>query len=203
MGRYYSSKKTEADSLKQVSVSFLKKHGYFNHSWHSGTITWSRQGEETGNISAQSLIAENEQYVRFIYTQTNRDTEEKEDLDYKIPLTTTPCHLGGKRYWFTCPWYANGVYCGRRVGVLYLGNKYLACRHCYNLTYNSRNLGGFFKMVGQTVSMPEIEKLESEVKRKYYAKKMTRKYQRYLKKERKALSQLQVASEMLEAKTYK
>ncbi|MHC4354801.1 MAG: hypothetical protein ACYS0H_19035, partial [Planctomycetota bacterium] len=35
----------------------------------------------------------------------------------------------------------NGVYCGRRVGTLYLvsGGKYFGCRHCYNLSYESRN----------------------------------------------------------------
>ena len=84
MGRYYWSKKEEADGLKQVSVSFIRKHGYLNEGWHSGTITWSRNGEETGNISVQSSIGESEQYVRFIYTQTDRYTEEKNDFDYKI-----------------------------------------------------------------------------------------------------------------------
>ncbi len=192
MGRYYWSKKEEADGLKQVSVSFLRKHGYFGNGWHSGTITWSRNGEKTGNISVQSFIGEYEQYVRFIYTQTNNNTGEKNDFDYKIPITTTPCYFGGKRYWFTCPWYANGIYCGKRVGVLYLSNKYFACRHCNDLTYNSRNLSGFSKTAGQTISFPELEKLESEVKRKYYAGKMTRRYKKYLKKQEKANWQLMI-----------
>ena len=90
MGRYYWSKKEEADGLKQVSVSFLRKHGYFSNGWHSGAITWSWNGEKTGSISVQSSINENEQYVKFIYTQTGNNTDEKKDFDYKIPLTTTP-----------------------------------------------------------------------------------------------------------------
>lgn len=195
MGRYYWSKKEEADGLKQVSVSFLKKHGYFDYGWHSGTITWSRNGEETGNISIQSSITENEQHVRFIYTQTNRYTGEQNDFDYKIPLTTTPCYFGGKRYWFTCPWCTNGVYCGRCVGVLYLGGKYFACRHCYNLTYKSKNLSGVYKIAGRTISFPELARLRDEVKRDYYAGKMTRKYKRYLEKQKKAFFQLQVIAE--------
>lgn len=194
MGRYYWSKKEEADSLKQVSVSFLRKHGYFNEGWHSGTITWSRNGEKTGNISAQSFIGEYEQYVKFIYTQTDRHTGEKNDFDYKIPLTASPCYFGGKRYWFTCPWYANGVYCGRRVGVLYLGGKHFACRHCYDLTYNSRNLSGISKVAGQTISFPELDKLEIEVKRRHYAGKMTRRYKRYLKRREKADWQLMIVA---------
>jgi len=192
MGRYYWSKKEEANGLKQVSVSFLRKYGYFGSSWRSGTITWSRYGEETGNISVQSFISEYEQYVRFIYTQTNNNTGEKSDFDYKILLTTTSCYFGGRRYWFICPCYANGRYCGRKVGVLYLGGKYFACRHCYDLTYNSRNLSGFSKVAGQVISIPELEKLENEVKRKFYAGKMTRRYRSYLKKQDKSLYQLQV-----------
>ena len=192
MGRYYWSKKEEADGLKQVSVSFLRKHGYFSNGWHSGAITWSWNGEKTGSISVQSSINENEQYVKFIYTQTDGNTDEKKYFDYKIPLTTTPCYFSGKRYWFICPWSANGRYCGKRVGVLYLGDKYFACRHCYDLTYNSRNLSGFSKVAGRVISIPELEKLESETKRKYYAGRMTRRYRSYLKKQVKSLHQLQV-----------
>lgn len=192
MGRYYYSKKQEADSLKQVSVSFLRKHGYFDMGWHSGTITWSRHGEKTGSISVQSSINDHEKFVRFIYTQTDRYTEEKNDFDYKITLTTTPCYFGGERYWFICSLSVNNVYCGRRVGVLYMGSKYLGCRHCYNLTYNSRNLGGWSKVAGQVISIPELEKLEDEVKLKFYNGKMTRKYRRYLKKAQKSNYQLMV-----------
>jgi len=192
MGRWSYSNRQEADGLRKVNLSFLKREGYFNRSWRSGIVTWSRNGEKTGSISIQSFISDDERYIQFVYTQTDRYSGEKTDLDYKIPLTTTPCYFGGKRYWFICPWYANKVYCGRRVGVLYLDGKYFACRHCYDLTYNSRNLSGISKVAGQVISIPELERLEKEVKRKYYAGKMTRKYKRYLKKEEKGLFQLKV-----------
>ncbi len=192
MGRYYWNKKQEADGLKNVSISFLRKHGYLVEGWRSGRITWSRHGEETGNISIQSSINEHEQYVRFIYSQTNRDTGEKTEYDYNISLTTTACFLGGKRYWFVCPWYVNSTYCGRRVGMVYLGTKHFACRHCHNLTYNSRNLGGISKTMGQTISFPELEKLENEVKRKHYAGKITRRYMRYLNKYDKSNRQMMI-----------
>lgn len=156
----WSMGKSEADDYKNVSVYFLKKHNYLC-GWASGTIRWSRNGEQTGAVSIQSCVNKQEQYVRFIYTQTDRFTDDKTDLDYKVPLITTPCHFGGVRYWFQCQWYANGVYCGRRVGVLYLVGKYFACRHCYNLTYNSRNLGGISKLAGQVISMPDLDELEN------------------------------------------
>lgn len=190
MGRWSYSGRQEADFLSKVSVYFLNKHGYFNQGWKSGTITWSRNGEMTGRISIQSSLDESEQNIRFIYTQTDRSTGEKKDFDYKIPLATTPCNFGGKRYWFVCPWYANGIFCGRRVGALFMGGKYLACRHCYNLTYNSRNLFGASKIAGQVISEPELEGLWKEAKTQYYAGKMTRKYRRYLRKSKKADRQL-------------
>jgi len=192
MGRYYSSKKEESDCLKNISASFLNKYGYFKDGWRSGTINWSRHGEKTGNISVQSSINEEDQYIRLYYTQTDRQTEEKTDFDYKIPLTTTPCYFGGNRYWFICPWYADSKYCGRRVGVLYLSNKYFACRHCNSLTYNSRNLGGWSKLGGQVVSIPELERLEDEVKLKYYNGKMTRKYRRYMERVHKSNYQFMI-----------
>lgn len=182
MGRIYYQNKEEADGLKQVNVAFLKKYGYFNSISQTGTITWSRNGEETGDINIQSCKNEQEHYIRFVYTQTNKSTGIVTDCDYKIPLTTTPCFFGGKRYWFKCPMYVDGIYCGRRVGTLYLGDKYFACRHCYDLTYSSRNFAGIFKSAGQVVSIPDLERMKSEVKRKFYAGNMTKRYKRYILK---------------------
>jgi hypothetical protein len=68
--------------------------------------------------------------MRVHYTQTN--TQEKHD--YKIYLTSTTPHYGGKRWWFKCP----AARCTRRVGVLYLGNIF-ACRHCWGMAYASQN----------------------------------------------------------------
>lgn len=192
MGRWSYSGRQEADSLKQVRSAFLKKHGYFSSDWKYGKLTWSWNGEPAGNISIQSFLSDYEQYIKLIYTRTDRDTQEKKDFDYKIPLNTTPCYFGGKRYWFICPWFANGVYCGRRVGVLYLRGDYFACRHCYNLTYNSRNLSGYAKVAGQVISFPELDELEAGVTTKFYARKMTRRYKKYLKKRDKSLFQLKV-----------
>lgn len=194
MGRWSYSSRQETDGLKQVNVSFLRRYGYLKPGFRAGSINWSIRGEPNGNISIQSSIDQNEQYVRFIYTRTDRFTEEKKDFDYRIRLTTTTCYFGGKRYWFICPCFANGRYCGRRVGVLYLGGDYFACRHCYNLTYNSRNLSGFSKMAGQVISFPELEKLETEITRRHYAGKITRRYKRLLDKYEKSERQMMIVA---------
>ena len=177
--------KTEADDLKKISTSFLYKHDYFV-GFRSGIITWTRNGwggvEHKESVGIEVSTSEETNYLRIHYTHTDRQTQEKKDFDYKVPLTITNCRFGGKRYWFTCPMYRSGVYCGKRVGVLYKDGDYFACRHCYNLTYSSRNLTGTGKMFG-SVCMPDVDKAREAVKRTHYKGKYTRKYRRFLRME--------------------
>jgi hypothetical protein len=51
---------------------------------------------------------------------------------YRVWIEWTPCNYGGKRPWLVCP---RG--CGHRVAILYY-REGLACRHCRQLTYESR-----------------------------------------------------------------
>lgn len=173
--------KAEADYCKRIEIWWLFRD-MKGRSYKSADVSWGENSSH-GAVTIQVSIWNDDKYVRLIYTQTNRDTGEKKDFDYKIPLVETPCHLGGKRYWFKCPLYTNGTYCGRRVGVLYKNGDYFACRHCYNLTYSSRKLSGIAKSFGKFASLPEIEKLMKAVKRTHYRGKPTKKYLRYLKKE--------------------
>jgi len=138
MGRWSYSDRWIVEECKSLSTKFLNKHHYFDGGVRWGGCTWNRRGEQTGNIGFMVSTVEGDEYIRFQYTQTNRDTDEKADLDYKVQLAWTPCHFGGRRWWFICPLVVNGCVCNRRVGALYLGNgKYFGCRHCYNLTYES------------------------------------------------------------------
>ena len=122
MGRYYFDKKDTVEDCRSVSISFLRKHGYFC-GYRSGGISWKNScGEETSSIGIVVSTLDGDNYVRFQYTTTKRDTGEKTKYDYKVQLTTTPCNFGGVRYWFICPLSKNGVYCGRRVAKLYSGS---------------------------------------------------------------------------------
>lgn len=51
-------------------------------------------------------------------------------LGHRVAVETTPCHFGGVRYWFLCP------FCERRCAVIY--NK--GCRLCANGKYRSESL---------------------------------------------------------------
>ena len=121
MGRYYWDKKDTVEESRSVSISFLKKQGYFSEPCSmSGTLFWKNcHGEQVGSISVFVSTMYGDNYVRFYYTVTDRSSGEKTDYDYKVQLITTPCNLGGVRYWFICPLNKNGVYCGRRVAKLY------------------------------------------------------------------------------------
>lgn len=104
-----------------------------------GNVSWNRGGEPMGNISYRVIGNEDPESLRLIYTITKHDTGEKKDLDYPVRLAKTPLPWGGQRYWFICP----AVGCGRRVNVLYLPphGEYFACRHCYRLSYRSKQEG--------------------------------------------------------------
>lgn len=58
-----------------------------------------------------------------------------EEVDQRVQTQTSPCHLGGQRYWFTCP------RCSKRVAVLYAPGRYFACRQCGGLGYATQKEG--------------------------------------------------------------
>lgn len=204
MGRHSYSYRQKADPLLKISVYWLKNNGYFlKDSLISKGIKWTSGWiEKESSINLDSCLFENQKYIRLRYTQTDSEGNSQK-FDYKVSLTTTPCHFGGIRYWFVCPLSVNGRYCGRRVGVLYKGNGYFGCRHCFSLTYEARNQSGYFKTTGKVISIPELEKLRSEIKREYYAGKPTRRYLSYLRKEIKSQRQLLLMANLFNNKKRK
>lgn len=177
--------KQEAGWSNALSIFWLKKQGYLSkdHSYMSGSITWSYLGEKRASIGF--AISKNDYgtdyesaYIQLRYTHTSNWTDEKSDMDFRVQLATTPCKYGGKRYWFVCPLYKGGQYCGRRVGVLYAIGKWYGCRYCGEIAYASQNRGGKYR--GSSITIPDIEKLEKEIKRYYYRGRPTRKHTRLI-----------------------
>lgn len=169
-------KRDEADYCKKIEVWRLNEWEYLSDS-RSGSIEWVNEwGGNRSTVGLQSLWLTSEKAIQFNYSLTNKNGEVK-SFNYKITLTTTPCYFGGVRYWFICPWYKNEKYCGRRVGVLYLNGNYFACRHCYELSYKSRNKnrnGRFYHLFYMLDIADKVEKIQLVTKREYYAGKPTR-----------------------------
>ncbi len=205
MGRYYFDKKDTVEDCRSVSISFLRKHGYLSEPCcKSGGIAWKNYlGEETSSIGIVVSTLDGDNYVRFHYTSTDRHSGEKTEYDYKVALTTTPCNLGGVRYWFICRLTKNGVYCGRRVAKLYCapGAKYYGCRHCYGLSYESRNetRSGMFAAFGGVLRIErQIEDLRSQIRRWTYRGNPTRRVRRLKDLERLASKYLALSRPYLD-----
>lgn len=182
MGRYYSDKRIEVEDCKNVDVFWLKKHGYLS-CFKSGGITWKIYGEEHSIGVDGNVLDEDDLYVRLYYRITRFDGETKQ-MDYKVPLVRTKCYFGGFRYWFICPIYNQGIYCGRRVAILYKDGDYFTCRKCSNLAYRSQNENKktqFHYLYSLLNLEQKLEKLNKKIKVRIYNGKPTRKYRRFLK----------------------
>lgn len=170
MGRYYYGKKTTAEECKTISIFRLKEWCLLKYTYRGGVITWTNGWGEKSSIN-YTLDLE-EEYFELDYRIRSGGDEEWTNIKCKIPIVSTSCNYGGKRYWFKCSVFNNGIYCGRRVGKLYLGSgsNYFACRHCYNLSYDSRNINrrDSFGFLWQSIKLEkEIEKLEEKIKIPY------------------------------------
>jgi len=84
----------------QISISKLKEWEYLNpEQIKSGTITWSRNGSQTGRISIKVNTHSEQPYIELDYKY--RD----EPRNYKVYLTSTPSNLNkGEILYFLCPY---------------------------------------------------------------------------------------------------
>jgi len=130
----YGTRQT-LDSLKRIEITFLKKIGALNLP-KSGTLSWTRNGEDNGFISYRSHPA----HIELNFNFRRGDIEEWQTVNQHINFDTTPCNYGGVRHWFLCP------NCSRRVGVLCGADKLFLCRHCYKAPYASQNESGLDRL---------------------------------------------------------
>ena len=170
--------KTIKDDCRTVSIYDFKKWDRLD-GFDSGQVNWTNSYSEKKNSISYKINTgglSDEYYMELDYTITDGSTGEKKDIKHKYPIVTTPCNYGGRRYWFECSVYNQGKYCGRRVAKLYLGSgsHFFACRHCYNLSYESRNQG-------YSYTFPDIDRYREKIKRTHYNGRPTRKYKIWLK----------------------
>jgi hypothetical protein len=184
--------KTEADNLKRVEIWWLLRD-MKGQDFKGTTLSWGKDGSN-GSVGCDVSIFGSEPYVRFHYTTTDSTTGIKQDEDYKVMLVKSACHYGSFRYWFLCPLYKDGAPCGKRVGVLYKGDNHFGCRHCYDLTYSSKNNGKTMKAHPEFQALmvtSEIEKLEKKARRKTWKGIPTKKQQKLDRLYKKSVACLQ------------
>lgn len=136
-GREKHATTPTVSQCKTIGIGFLADEGCLDAE-ASGTLSWSRDGEQTASIAFRTN--DDEDALALSYTTTDRRTDESTDHEYAVPITYTECNFGGTRPWFRCPESS----CRERVGKLHCpprGERYL-CRHCHDLAYESSRKSG-------------------------------------------------------------
>jgi hypothetical protein len=175
--RYFYNSKATADESCSLEMSYLRKRGMLTGEESFEKIAWTSSMRRRTTTLIFGIHLTDDPFIILMYTITDRDGNESE-YKHEVSLVTTLCNFGGVRYWFGCP------SCGQRVAVLYLspGDVYFRCRHCNNLTYDSRNNCSMAKF---GVISRKIDKLRSEIKRWTWRGRPTRKVRRLQALERK------------------
>jgi len=124
-GGHNSSGRMTVEDCRCIDVNELKRFGYLRP--NSGTLTWYREGEAVASIYVRGGWGS----VKLSYRTKGYWDEGWEPVEQKIPIFWQPCHFGGERPLFVCP------YCAQHAIKLHLRSRFY-CRECQNLTYESR-----------------------------------------------------------------
>ena len=168
----------------QISISKLKEWEYLNpEQIKSGTITWSRNGSQTGSISIKVNTHSEQPYIELDYKY--RD----EPRNYKVRLVSIPSNLGkGLIWYFLCPQTK------KRCRKLYSIGGYFLHREAFNgCMYETQTQSKKYRQLDKTLGAYfEIDNLYEELYKKNfkktYAGKPTKKYLRIMEQIQKAES---------------
>jgi len=112
----------KAEQTRRIDIRRWQKGGYLVDG-RSFTWQWTRGEEKTGNIGVWVVGGS----IRLNYAVNGTDASQR------IVTTSTPCHYGGSRQWFSCP------VCHGRSALLYLRSGRFACRTCQRISYTSQS----------------------------------------------------------------
>lgn len=112
------------DIRRMAKAGCIKPHRGF--SWQ-----WSNQdGEKVASVDCKVSSEGNALTVAYNWKrpyETGWQASEK-----RITLNVTPCHYGGQRLWFLCP------FCNRRAALLHIMGASLRCPRCARISYASQ-----------------------------------------------------------------
>ncbi len=122
-----ASRRATLDDWRKFDLRELRRQGCLQLNY-SGSLRWTRNGRETGSVGF-SVAAD---VLTLRYRTRNGNDEPWQDVCQRVPLVSTPQHLGGTRTWLGCPG------CQRRCAVLYGGQRF-RCRICASVPYASQH----------------------------------------------------------------
>lgn len=119
------------DSSFRIDLTWMLRTGRAREgSWLSGSLSWSRGGEEVGSIGYQAIMHQpGDERLELSYKRGSG--EDREQVRQTVRLCHTVPHYGGRRWWMICP------YRYIRVGKLYMppGGDRFASRQAWRLGY--------------------------------------------------------------------
>ena len=138
-GRWgYHSKRITVEECRHLDVRYFQRHRLLGagRTWQ-GPLTWRNdRGEEEASMGV--VVTPSQVTLTYTIRYPHGRGRDLVRVSYTVPVVWTPMFGNGTRPWFLCP----GRNCGRRVAKLYLpayaDAKYYLCRHCYGLSYHSR-----------------------------------------------------------------
>jgi len=160
------------DELKTVSISFLSKYGYLKpNQWQTGTLSWSRNGNNIGSISIAVNTHCQSPYLELDYLS------DKVPINYKVQMIKALSNLGkGFVWYFICP------LTGKRCRKLYLGKTHFYHRSAFTgCMYEKQTHSKYGRYLDKTLGAYfQSDKLYSQLNKKhfkkYYAGKPTKKF---------------------------
>lgn len=128
-----------------LPVSWMYHRGAIRPGW-AGTVFWTSPEPRAHRLASIGVVVRSVREL-IVIDRVTVQAHSSETLHYPVRVSWTCCHFGGERPWWICP----GRECGRRVACLYLARSYLLCRHCYGLTYASRQASGTIQRPRQKI----------------------------------------------------
>ena len=134
MGRPASGRPNATNSLRLDLAKLMRGGQFAPGAVRRSSITWSSpySGERiTTALLECEMIDRTHGSVRLRHVAYTAPGQPAAAQDYRVHLTTTAQHLGGRRWWFVCP------STGRLARVLFLpmGGSIFASRMAYRLPY--------------------------------------------------------------------
>jgi len=120
-----------------LTVGDLQESGLISGEAEEILLSWptDESPEDVATVRAHT-VSRTETKVTVGLTYTAEVNGEAHEVGETVHLLKADVKAGN-RWWFRCPALDGEEPCARRVSILYLppGQKYFACRHCYDLAY--------------------------------------------------------------------